>query len=296
MNRATGLEREHAEQAHVRGALDFADVAHRRAAGLDRLHEVGPQLLDVLIIRLVQLRRFANHRLLRVHRIKRPAAQPADVQRTFLSIEIAAHALAFLGVVSRELPVLPRRGELLELKRRDLMIRRGYNVVASFENIPDPPSTLHTSPIAQVVVDDYLAGKVDHVFIAYTDFINIVSPMPIVKQLLPLKPLDFEGMAVAEYVKSVDLSGVSSRVYSYEPEPAALLNVIVPRFTDLQVYQSVLESLASEHSARMMAMQNATDNASVLIDELTLQRNKARQASITSEILDIVGGAEALKG
>ncbi|GAB4146027.1 MAG: F0F1 ATP synthase subunit gamma [Candidatus Promineifilaceae bacterium] len=181
-------------------------------------------------------------------------------------------------------------------KGRDLMVRRGYNVVASFENIPDPPSTLDTSPVAQVVVDDYLAGKVDQVFIAYTDFVNIVTRMPTVKQLLPLKPLDFEGMAVAEYVKSVDLSGVSARVYSYEPEPAALLNVIVPRFTDLQVYQSVLESLASEHSARMMAMQNATDNASVLIDELTLQRNKARQASITSEILDIVGGAEALKG
>lgn len=180
-------------------------------------------------------------------------------------------------------------------KGRDLMIRRGYNVVASFENIPDPPSTRDTRPVAQVITDDYLAGKVDQVFIAYTDFINIVTRMPIVKQLLPLKPLDFEGMAVAEYVKSVDLSGVSSRVYSYEPEPAALLNVIVPRFTDLQVYQSVLESLASEHSARMMAMQNATDNASVLIDELTLQRNKARQASITSEILDIVGGAEALK-
>lgn len=181
-------------------------------------------------------------------------------------------------------------------KGRDLMVRRGYNVVASFDNIPDPPSTRDTSPVAQVVVDDYLAGKVDQVFIAYTDFINIVTRMPIVKQLLPLKPLDFEGMAVAEYVKSVDLSGVSNRVYSYEPEPAALLNVIVPRFTDLQVYQSVLESLASEHSARMMAMQNATDNASVLIDELTLQRNKARQSSITSEILDIVGGAEALKG
>ncbi|MCB8950373.1 MAG: ATP synthase F1 subunit gamma [Ardenticatenales bacterium] len=181
-------------------------------------------------------------------------------------------------------------------KGRDLMIRRGYNVVASFDNLPDPPSTLDTSPIAQVVVDDYLAGKVDQVFIAYTDFINIVTRVPAVKQLLPLKPLDFEGMAVAEYVKGVDLSNVSSRVYSYEPEPAALLNVIVPRFTDLQVYQSVLESLASEHSARMMAMQNATDNASVLIDELTLQRNKARQASITGEILDIVGGAEALKG
>ncbi len=179
-------------------------------------------------------------------------------------------------------------------KGRDLMVRRGYNVVASFDKLPDPPTTLDTNPIAQVVIDDYYAGKYDEVFVAYTDFINTVTRVPTVKQLLPLKPLDFEGMAVSEYVQTVDLTGVSERVYSYEPEPAALLNTIVPRFTDLQVYQSFLESLASEHSARMVAMQNATDNADVLIDDLTLARNKARQATITNEILDIVGGAEAL--
>jgi len=83
-------------------------------------------------------------------------------------------------------------------------------------------------------------------------------------------------------------------VYEYEPDPEKLLNNIVPRFTQLQIYQSVLEALASEHSARMVAMNNATDNAGELIELLTLERNKARQATITSEILDIVGGAEAL--
>lgn len=181
-------------------------------------------------------------------------------------------------------------------KGRDLMIRRGYNVVAAFDAIPDSPTTLNISPIAKTVTGDYLEGKVDQVFIAYTDFINLVTRRPTVKQLLPLRPLDFDGMAVAEYVKKVDLSGVSERVYLYEPKPALLLDVIVPRFTQLQIYQSVLEALASEHSARMVAMNNATDNAGELIEILTLDRNKARQASITSEILDIVGGAEALKG
>jgi F-type H+-transporting ATPase subunit gamma len=83
-------------------------------------------------------------------------------------------------------------------------------------------------------------------------------------------------------------------VYSYEPEPAALLDIVVPRFTQLQLYQTMLEAQASEHSARMVAMNNATDNAAELIDILTLERNKARQTTITSEILDIVGGAEAL--
>jgi F-type H+-transporting ATPase subunit gamma len=180
-------------------------------------------------------------------------------------------------------------------KGRDLMIRRGYHVVAAFDKMPDAPSILDIMPIAQVVIEDYLAGKVDQVFVAYTDFVNLVTRIPRVKQLLPLKPLDFEGMAVAQYVRGVDLTGVSERVYSYEPEPAGLLDVVVPRFTQLQIYQSVLEALASEHSARMVAMNNATDNAAELIEILILDRNKARQASITSEILDIVGGAQALQ-
>ncbi len=179
-------------------------------------------------------------------------------------------------------------------KGRDLMIRRGHNVVASFDNIPDAPSILDVTSISQLVTDDFLSGKVDQVFIAYTDFINLIARRPVVKQLLPLKPFDFGDMAVSEYITHVDLSGVSERVYSYEPDPADLLDVVVPRFTDLQVFQSVLEAQASEHSARYVAMSNATDNAAELIEILTLERNKARQASITGEILDIVGGAAAL--
>lgn len=179
-------------------------------------------------------------------------------------------------------------------KGRDLMIRRGYNVIATFDDMPDSLSILDILAIARIVTNDYLEGKADEVFIAYTDFVNLVTRIPRVKQLLPLKPLDFEGMAVAEYVSSVDLSGVSERVYSYEPEPAALLDTVVPRFTQLQLFQAMLEAQASEHSARMVAMNNATDNAAELIDILTLERNKARQTTITSEILDIVGGAEAL--
>ena len=179
-------------------------------------------------------------------------------------------------------------------KGRDLMIRRGYDVMATFDDMPDSLSILDIMAIARIVTNDYLEGKADEVFVGYTDFVNLVTRIPRVKQLLPLKPLDFEGMAVAEYVSTVDLSGVSERVYSYEPEPAALLDTVVPRFTQLQLFQAMLEAQASEHSARMVAMNNATDNAAELIDVLTLERNKARQATITNEILDIVGGAEAL--
>lgn len=196
----------------------------------------------------------------------------------------------------RFITALPTPAEIITIGRkgRDLMVRRGYNVVATFDGMPDSPSLLDILPIARIVTDDYLSGKVDQVFVAYTDFVNLITRIPRVKQLLPLKPLDLEGMAVAEYVETIDLSGVSDRVYSYEPEPAALLDVVVPRFTQLQLYQSLLEALASENAARMVAMQNATDNAAELIEILTLDRNKARQSSITSEILDIVGGAEAL--
>ena len=181
-------------------------------------------------------------------------------------------------------------------KGRELLIRRGYNVIASFDNIPDPPRILDINPISKLVIDDFLAGKYDNIFVAYTDFINLVSQRPTVKQLLPLQPLNMEGMAAGEFIDHADIAAAATRSYLYEPAPAQLLETIVPRFTQLQLFQAVLEALASEHSARMVAMQNATDNAGMLVEELVLQRNKARQASITNEILDIVGGAEALAG
>jgi F-type H+-transporting ATPase subunit gamma len=202
---------------------------------------------------------------------------------------IVSRAEQFVGAIHTPVEIIA-----VGRKGRDLMIRRGYNVVASFDGIADEPSFIDIAPIARMAINDYLDGKVDDVFIAYTDFISLVNRVPRVKQLLPLRPLDLEAMAVSEYVEHIDLAGVAERIYDYEPRPGVLLNTIVPRFTELQVYQSVLEGKASEHSARMVAMNNATDNAAELVDILTLERNKARQTSITSEILDIVSGAEAL--
>ncbi len=179
-------------------------------------------------------------------------------------------------------------------KGRDGMVRRGHNVVATFDRIPDPPSFLDITPIARVAIDLMLSEEVDQVFIGYSEFVNLVTRQPVIRQLLPLRPANPEEIPGAEYVSGVDAVKASQQSYTYEPNAEVLLNDIVPRFTRLQVYQSLLEALASEHSARMVAMNNATDNAAELVDILTLERNKARQASITSEILDIVGGAEAL--
>lgn len=207
-----------------------------------------------------------------------------------------AYNANIVSMAEQFIKAFPAPVEIIAIGRkgRDLMIRRGYNVVAAYDDMPDPPSVLDISSIAHTVTEEFLSEAVDQVFIAYTDFVNLITRIPSVKQLLPLKPLDFEGMAVADFVEKTDLSGIEDRAYIYEPRPEVLLDTVVPRFTRLQIYQCLLESVASEHSARMVAMNNATDNAGELIEVLTLERNKARQENITNEILDIVGGAEAL--
>lgn len=175
-------------------------------------------------------------------------------------------------------------------KGRDLMLRRGLNVIAEFTDLPSSPTILDLSAIARIAVDDFLTRQVDEVVLAYTRYINMLRQEPRIEQLLPLLPIqDQKPVALAEGQQAEP-----SAIYTYEPDPEAVLNQILPRFTELQLYQALLESLASEHSARMVAMRNATENANTLVDDLTLSFNKARQLAITSEILDIVGGAEAL--
>jgi F-type H+-transporting ATPase subunit gamma len=180
-------------------------------------------------------------------------------------------------------------------KGRDSMVRAGANVVAEFTYLPDNPTISDIAPIARLAIDAFLSHEVDDVYIAYTDFINTLTQRPVVLGWLPLVPHNIEDSVAAEYVKEVPNLTQTSSDYEYEPTPEAILEEIVPRFTELQLYQAMLESKASEHSARMVAMRNASDNASQLIDDLTLEYNKARQAAITAEILDIVGGTEALQ-
>jgi F-type H+-transporting ATPase subunit gamma len=180
-------------------------------------------------------------------------------------------------------------------KGRDSMVRIRENVVAEFVN-GDNPTIMDISPIASIAIQEFLSGQVDEVFIAYTDFINTLTQAPRVLQLLPLMPYETDDKVMAEMLKEAPKVSSSVSDYDYEPNANAILDEIVPRFTTLQLYQAVLEAQASEHSARMVAMRNASENAGALTVDLTLQYNKARQAAITSEILDIVGGAEALQG
>ena len=130
----------------------------------------------------------------------------------------------------------------------------------------------------------------DEVYLVYTDFVNMGRQIATVKKLLPLE-LGGEGR-VEEFEQKA--TNGPAAAYEYEPDQKEILDEIIPRFTALQVYQAILESQASEHAARMIAMRNATDNAKELVGALQLAYNKVRQQGITNDILDIVGGAEAL--
>jgi F-type H+-transporting ATPase subunit gamma len=174
-------------------------------------------------------------------------------------------------------------------KGRDLLFRRHKNVIADFSNLPAAPSFADVSAIGRLAVDEFMKGEVDEVFLVYTDFINMARQVTTVKKLLPLE-LVGEGL-VEDFGQQH--SGPHA-AYEYEPDMNEILDEIIPRFTALQVYQAVLESQASEHAARMIAMRNATDNAKELVGALQLAYNKIRQQTITNDILDIVGGAEAL--
>jgi F-type H+-transporting ATPase subunit gamma len=151
---------------------------------------------------------------------------------------------------------------------------------AEFTGISDRPSLLETLPISRVVIDDYSNGEVDQVYIAYPSFITTMIQRPTVEVLLPIEPAMLPRAQVTEYI--------------YEPEPSAVLDGLLPRYVEMKVYHAILELVASEQSARMVAMRNASDNAEDLIEDLRLALNKVRQETITKEICDISGGAEAL--
>ncbi|GAP17923.1 ATP synthase F1 subunit gamma [Levilinea saccharolytica] len=174
-------------------------------------------------------------------------------------------------------------------KGRDLLLRRRLNVVAEFSDLPSPPSFLDVSQVGRLLVDDFLRGEYDQVYLCYTNFVTMLRQEPVIQKLLPL---EVEFVADGKH----DKMGThrTHSVFTYEPDQNEILNQIVPRFTALQVYQAILSSQASEHAARMVAMRNATDSALDLIDSLQLDYNKARQQAITNDILDISGGAEAL--
>ncbi len=165
-------------------------------------------------------------------------------------------------------------------KGRDFVIRSQQQLIAEFTNFGDRPSMNDASAIAQVAMDAFLKEEVDVVYLVYPKFVNTVTQTPVVTQLLPVEPPSDQG----DQQETIE--------YIYEPNPEEIFHALLPRYVDVQVYQALLETVASFYSAQMVAMKNATDSANDLLQDLTLTYNKARQASITTQILEVVSGSE----
>jgi F-type H+-transporting ATPase subunit gamma len=165
-------------------------------------------------------------------------------------------------------------------KARDFLGRTGLPVIAEFTNLSDYPSIDDARPLARILMEEYISGGVDRVYLVFPLFINTMAQRPEMR-LLPIEIPPRESTTSVQYI--------------YEPSPAEVFGDLLPRYVERQVYEAVLEKSASEQSARMVAMRSATEAANEMVDDLTLTYNKVRQETITKELLDIAGGAEALR-
>lgn len=178
---------------------------------------------------------------------------------------------------------------LMGARGKDIMFKHGHTIVAEFVKVDVAERVAEISPMAKLVIDDFIEGKYDKVVIAYTDFVSVAVQRPRIKQLLPIaKEEDTElGKVGREEEEEKRPSEEFEYEYLFEPSPDRVLENLLPRLVEMQIYQAILESNASEHAARMMAMQQASDNAEEIVDELTLSFNQARQAAITQEMAEI---------
>lgn len=171
-------------------------------------------------------------------------------------------------------------------KARDYFTKRGYNVLKQYTHISEKPDYKDAKNISRLALELYKKGEVDEIKLVYTEFVSTISQEPKLIQLLPVVGDD-------EAVK--DGEEQEFNYVSYEPSPQSVLDYLIPKYIESTIYGALVESAASEQAARRVAMENATDNADDIIERLTLSFNQARQAAITQEISEIVGGAEALK-
>jgi F-type H+-transporting ATPase subunit gamma len=179
-------------------------------------------------------------------------------------------------------PNLPISFITVGRKGRDFARRTQQRILAEFTNLGDTPSTADMRAIAQVLKDAYLNEDVDKVYLVYPRFVSTVVQTPTVIQVLPVQPPEEQ-----------EEEGPTPQ-YIFEPNATEILGALIERYVETLIYQPLLETVASFYSAQMVAMRNATDNASDLLSDLTLTYNKARQAAITNQILEIVAGANAL--
>jgi F-type H+-transporting ATPase subunit gamma len=210
-----------------------------------------------------------------------------------LNTNVIRRALRFINAEAQ----VPVSVIAMGKKGRDFMLRTGRPVVAEFIGLGDRPLVRDIYPVARVATEEYLSGRVDAVYIIYTDFRNTLVQVPTVYRLLPVDA----GEAGEEGALPGDDSDVvggpeSNTEFIFEPSQREVLEALVPRYIEVRLYQAYLEHVASFQSAQMVAMRNATENAKEMISELTLAYNKLRQANITREIIEVSSGAAALTG
>ncbi len=184
-------------------------------------------------------------------------------------------------------------------KGQGALRRRGSPIIAAFSDLSNTPRVTDMRPIASLAIGDYVSAQYDAVWLAYTDFRSALTQIPKVRELLPIVGIEGFGEirdAVHEAERQTkEVGGGQKLEFLFEPSPQAVLDTMLPRLVESQIYQALLESSASEHAARMMAMRSATDAANDMIDDLTLTYNQARQAGITREIAEISSGKAALE-
>jgi F-type H+-transporting ATPase subunit gamma len=181
---------------------------------------------------------------------------------------------------------------LMGKRGKEVMFKHGHEIVAEFDKLDTAERITEVTPLAKMVINDYLSGKYDKVVVAYTDYYSAMAQKPRIKKLLPLDRQDDElGYVFDNYPAP---QATETFEYLFEPSADAVLDQMLYRLIELQIYQALLESNASEHSARMMAMRNASEAASDMMDELTLAFNQARQQTITAELADISAGRAAV--
>jgi len=177
-------------------------------------------------------------------------------------------------------------------KGMDYFRRRKYNIVQNYAGVVGGQFGFSAAVnVGQVLIDDFLAGTTDEVYVIFSEFVSMARQMPVLQQLLPIAGVDQSEQTeqTSEYTGYI-------AEHICEPSAEALMAVMLPKQVFVQIFKGLLETSTSEHAARMQAMDNATNNCKDMIESLTLIFNKARQAAITAELMDIVGGAEALKG
>ena len=182
----------------------------------------------------------------------------------------------FVGLQS-----VPVKVVALGKKGIDFARRSGLELIGELSGISDRPTSSDTSPISKSIIDGFINGHVDSIHVAYAQFVNTTMQRPTVIQLAP--------------VVTPEISNVDNQGYIFEPNANEVLTELLPRYIETLIHHAVLEASASEQSARMVAMNQATDNANEMVDDLTLLMNKLRQETITKELLDIVGGVAAIE-